>query len=64
MTSKELEAELRKQIEKEKIEAMVTEYRRIKHLVCECGDLSYDEAIGITMEMCRNREVFSMQRPW
>ena len=64
MTSKELEEELRKQVEKEKFEEMAKEYLRIKKLVAESGMLSHDEAVAITMEVCRNREVFNLHRGW
>ena len=64
MTAKELEEALRVQKEKEKINSMIDEYNRTKKIVIDHGNLSFDEVINITMEICRNREVFSFHSPW
>jgi len=65
MTSAELEAELRKQREKEKYEAIVNEYLRVKLLVAESGKLlTHDEVCGITMQLCATRNLFDTSRPW
>ena len=64
MTSKELEEALRVQKEKEKINSMIDEYNRTKKIVIDHGNLSFDEVSNITMEICRNREVFSFHSPW
>ena len=64
MTSKELEEALRVQKEKEKINSMIDEYNRTKKIVIDHGNLSFDDVSNITMEICRNREVFSFHSPW
>lgn len=64
MTAKELEEALRVQTEKEKIEHMISEYNRLKKIVVNIENLSYDEVCNITMELCRNRDVFNTSRPW
>ena len=58
MTSTELKEELRKQVEREAYDKMIKEYLRIKLLVAESGALTHDEVCEITMEMCRNKQVF------
>ena len=64
MTAKELEEALRVQKEKEKINSMIDEYNRTKKIVIDHGNLSFDDVSNITMEICRNREVFSFHSPW
>ena len=63
MTSTELREELKKQVEREAYDKMIKEYLRIKLLVAESGALTHDEVCDITMEVCRNRQVFAPGNP-
>lgn len=64
MTTEELKEELRKQAEKEQFSNMVKEYKRVRKIICDCGDLAYDEVLNIAMEICKSADVFSIHRHW
>ena len=58
MTSEELREELNKQREREKYDAAIAEYLRVKKLVAGSGSLTHDECCGIALEICKGMGVF------
>lgn len=63
-TTEELRKELREAEEREGIEKRVKEYERLRKIVSDVGDLSYDEVIMITTSMCNARGVFDTRQGW
>ena len=58
LTSEELRNELNKQRERERYDAAIAEYLRVKKLVVDSGALTHDECCAIAFEICKSMGVF------
>ena len=58
LTSEELRNELNKQRERERYDAAIAEYLRVKKLVADSGALTHDECCDIAFEICKSMGVF------
>ena len=58
LTSDELRNELNKQRERERYDAAIAEYLRVKKLVSDSGALTHDECCDIAFEICKSMGVF------